>query len=304
MGFRLHETAGRSGANPALTKASSLANFDQQHLHARTVTGATRLYFSPNSHQRANPPQYGRDTERPGGTGCGPYLQPAIKKVPQMEMRKFMKAVFALIVIYVGTFLVAIQGASNTSVEASEQNGAQASAAIDPVKEKEIRSLLELVGARDAIQDAASSATEQYRQKMLETSANNKRAQALTNAYLAEFQKKFDADTVSNQLVGIYDKRFTEDEIKDLLEFYGSPLGQKVAAEMPKITREAQLATRAASTQAARLAWQELRAEYPNAGENLRALDTRRRNPNANTPAQPLIQPSGTQQALGDSQQP
>ncbi|HMH80583.1 MAG TPA: hypothetical protein VK514_10190, partial [Candidatus Acidoferrum sp.] len=65
-----------------------------------------------------------------------------------------MKAVLALIVIYVGTFLVAIQGASNTSVEASAQNGAQASAAIDPVKEKEIRSLLELIGARDGIQDA------------------------------------------------------------------------------------------------------------------------------------------------------
>ncbi len=167
-----------------------------------------------------------------------------------------MKAVLALIVIYVGTFLVAIQGASNTAVEASEQNNAQASAAIDPVKEKEIRSLLELIGARDAIQDAASSATEQYRQKMLETSANNDRAQVLTNAYLAEFQKKFDADAVTNQLVGIYDKHFMEDEIKDLLEFYGSPLGQKVAAEMPKITREAQLATRTASTQAARLAWQ------------------------------------------------
>jgi len=110
---------------------------------------------------------------------------------------------------------------------------------IDPVKAKEIRSLLELIGARDAIQDAASSATEQYRQKMLETSANNDRAQVLTNAYLAEFQKKFDADAVTNQLVGIYDKHFTEDEIKDLLEFYGSPLGQKVAAEVPKISREA-----------------------------------------------------------------
>ena len=215
-----------------------------------------------------------------------------------------MKAVLALIVIYVGTFLVAIQGASNTSVEASEQNSAQASAAIDPVKEKEIRSLLELIGARDAIQEAAGSATEQYRQKMLEASANNDRAQVLTNAYLADFQKKFDADSVTNQLVGIYDKHFTEEEIKDLLEFYGSPLGQKVAAEMPKISREAQVATRAASAQAARLAWQDLRAEHPNAGENLRASNTRRRNGNANVPAQAQSQPTGTQQALGDSQQP
>jgi hypothetical protein len=214
-----------------------------------------------------------------------------------------MKAVLALIVIYVGTFLVAIQGASNSPVEASEQNGVQAGAAIDPVKEKEIRSLLELIGARDAIQDAASSATEQYRQKVMETAANNDRAQALTTAYLAEFQKKFDADAVTNQLVSIYDKHFREEEIKDLLEFYGSPLGQKFALEMPKISREAQQATRAASTQAAHLAWQELRTEHPNAGENFRSFNTRRRNPNANAPAvQP--QPSGTQQALGDSQQP
>jgi hypothetical protein len=217
---------------------------------------------------------------------------------------KVMKAVLALIVIYVGTFLVAIQGASNTSVEASEQERVQTGAAIDPVKEKEIRSLLELIGARDAIQEAASSATEQYRQKMLETSANNDRAQVLTSAYLAEFQKEFDAGSVTNQLVGIYDKHFTEDEIKDLLEFYGSPLGQKVAAEMPKISREAQVATRTASAQAARLAWQHFREEHPNAGENFRALNTRRRNPNLNAPVQPQSQPTGTQQALGDSQQP
>src|SRR5258708_34693876 len=191
-----------------------------------------------------------------------------------MEMRKFMKAVLALIVIYVGTFLVAIQGASNTSVEASVQNSAQASASIDPVKEKESRSLLNLIGSRDAIQDGAGWATEQYRQKMLETAANNDRAQVLTNAYLAEFQKKFDAEYVTNQLAGIYDKHFTEDEIKDLLEFYGSPLGQKVAAEMPTITREAQLATRTASTQAARLACQDLRPEYPNPGENFPPFNT------------------------------
>jgi uncharacterized protein len=214
-----------------------------------------------------------------------------------------MKAVLALIVIYVGTFLVAIQGASNTSVEASEQNGMQTGASIDPVKEKEIRSLLELVGARDAIQDAASAATEQYRQRVLETSANDDRAQALTSAYKAEFQKKFDPDAVTTQLVGIYDKHFTEDEIKDLLEFYGSPLGQKAAVEMPKISREVQMTVRTASGQAARQAWQEVHAQYQNAGENnARPFTGRRRNANANVQGQP--QPAATQQAQADSLQP
>jgi hypothetical protein len=211
-----------------------------------------------------------------------------------------MKAVLALILIYIGTFLVAIQGASNTSVEASEQGGMQASPSIDPAKEKDIRSLLELVGARDTIQDSASAATDQYREKVIGTAANSDRAQAFTNAYLAEFQKKFDTDAVAGQLVGIYDKHFTDDEIKGLLEFYGSPLGQKVAAEMPKIGREAQMTSRTASNQAARLAWQDLRAEYPSAGESPRGSTTRRRNSGLRVQSQP----AGTEQALADSQQP
>jgi uncharacterized protein len=222
-----------------------------------------------------------------------------------------MKAVLALILIYIGTFLVAIQGASNSSVEASGQGGTQAGRVIDPAKEKDIRSLLELVGARDTVQESANLATEQYRQKVVETSANNDRAQAFTNAFLSEFQKRFDADAVTGQLVGIYDKHFTDDEIRALLEFYGSPLGQKVAAEMPKITREAQQTSRAASSQAARLAWQDLRAEYPSAGENARVRaplgarqavepGARRRAAVRNTQSQP----AGTEQALGDSEQP
>jgi len=214
-----------------------------------------------------------------------------------------MKAVLALIVIYVGTFLIAIQGASNSPVEAARQSSAKTtlSKSIDPAKEADIRSLLELVGAKDAIQDAASNATEQYRQKVIETSVNNDRAQAFVNNYLADFQKKFDANAVHQELVGIYDQHFTEEDIKGLLEFYGSPLGQKVAAELPKINREIQFATRTASNQAARRAWQDLRAEYPNAGEGARPLAARRR---LNASAQQQTPPAANTQVSADSSQP
>jgi hypothetical protein len=217
-----------------------------------------------------------------------------------------MKAVLALILIYVGTFLVAIQGASNSSVEASEQSAAPGTKSIDPAKEADIRSLLELVGARDSVQDAASTATEQYRQKVVDASANNDRAQAFVNAYLTEFQKKFDANAVNEQLVEIYDRHFTDEEIKGLLEFYGSPLGQKVAAELPKISREVQFATRSASNQAARQAWQDLRREGALRGaqqENSTSA-ARRRGMNANAQSQPQPQPAANQQAAVDSQQP
>jgi len=181
-----------------------------------------------------------------------------------------MKAALALIVIYIGTFLVAIQGASNTPVEASEQNAAD-TRALDPAKEAEIRSLLELVGAKDSIEDAAGEA---YRQKAPEGASD--RAQASTAAYLADFRKRFDSGAVNEQMVQIYGRHFSQEEIRGLLEFYGSPLGQKVAAEMPKIGREVQSAARAAGKEAARQAWQNLRAEASRPAESPRPGSARR----------------------------
>jgi hypothetical protein len=189
-----------------------------------------------------------------------------------------MKAVLALIIIYVGTFLIAIQGATQNPVQAAPQNAAspQDNAApssinsVDPAKEADIRSLMELVGARDAVQDGANSAIEQSREKLIATLPKNGKGQAFVTAFAASYEKKFNVDQVTEQLVGIYDKHFSEDEIKGLLQFYGSPLGQKVAAEMPKITREMQAATRAASTRAAKEALAEVKQQNPEVGQSAR----------------------------------
>jgi hypothetical protein len=189
-----------------------------------------------------------------------------------------MKAILALIVVYIGTFFVLIQGVSQNPVQAAEQNaraeqdkaaGAQANP-IDPATEADIRSLMELVGARDLVQDGANAAIEQSREKILATVPNNDKGQAFVNAFAASYQKRFDVDQVTDQLVGVYDKHFSEDEIKGLLQFYGSPLGQKVAAEMPKISREIQAATRSASSKAAKEALAELKQQNPEIGQSAR----------------------------------
>jgi hypothetical protein len=188
-----------------------------------------------------------------------------------------MKAVLALVLIYIGTFFLVIQGASQNSVQASRQgaNPAQGNAtprladsSMDPAKEADIRSLMELVGARDLVQDGANAAIEQSREKLLATVPNNDKGQAFVNAFAASYQKKFDVDQVTNQLVLSYDRHFTDDEIKGLLQFYGSPLGQKVAAEMPKINRETQAAIRVANTKAAKDALAELKQQNPEIGQS------------------------------------
>jgi len=99
---------------------------------------------------------------------------------------------------------------------------------------------------------------------------DNEKGQAFVNAFADAYQKKFDVDQVTNQLVTVYDQHFTHDEIKGLLQFYGSPLGQKVAAEMPQVTRDIQARSRAAAGKAAKEALQALKEENPEIGRSAR----------------------------------
>lgn len=186
-----------------------------------------------------------------------------------------MKALVALIVIYIGTFFLVIQGSSQNSTQASTSSSqsnasAQSNSNIDRVKEADIRSLMELVGARDMVQDGADNAIQQSREKLLATVPNNQKGQAFVNAFATSYEKKFDTDQVAEQLVGIYDKHFTDDEIRGLLQFYGSPLGQKLAAEMPRINREIQGTVRTTSGRAAREALAEVKQRYPEMGQSAR----------------------------------
>jgi hypothetical protein len=85
-------------------------------------------------------------------------------------------------------------------------------------------------------------------------------------SFVNNYQKKYDTDQVSEQLVGIYDKHYSEEEIKGLLQFYGSPLGQRVAAEMPRISQEIQTVARAEGKKAATESLLAVKAQAPNAG--------------------------------------
>lgn len=188
-----------------------------------------------------------------------------------------MKAVLALIVIYVGTFFFVIQGASQNPVQAAPQNAKTVQDnsspqvnSIDPARDTDIRSLMELLGVRDALQENTAKSTEQYRDALLASVPDNDRGQAFINAFMDAYQKKFNPDDVTSELVAVYDKHFTEDEIKGLLQFYGSPLGQKYAAEMPKVYAEANAAGRAVSLRVARDVIQDLRKQFPGVGAQAR----------------------------------
>jgi uncharacterized protein len=170
-------------------------------------------------------------------------------------MKGSMKAALALIVIYIAAFIVATQGGSQNPVQASA-SGANISAtskSMDPEKEADLRSLLQYLGAKDQLQSVASESAAQYREKLnasVKNVADNSKRQELVTVASGSFQKNFDQQRALQQIAAIYDKHFTDDEIKGLLDFYSSPLGQKFAAESTKINKEI-LAVQASATNSA-----------------------------------------------------
>ncbi len=57
-------------------------------------------------------------------------------------------------------------------------------------------------------------------------------------AFITEESTTMVQNMINEDMVGLYDKHFTEAEIKDFIAFYQSPSGQKFLTETPALTGE------------------------------------------------------------------
>ncbi len=56
--------------------------------------------------------------------------------------------------------------------------------------------------------------------------------------YWLEFLEEADLNNLTELLIPVFDRQFSHDEIKELLIFYESPIGQKVTRMLPNMTVE------------------------------------------------------------------
>jgi hypothetical protein len=139
----------------------------------------------------------------------------------------------------------------------------QPSSALDPQKEARIRELMEVTGAKDLGQQLIEAGMEQFRSSVQDSQPNNPRAKQFVDAFVARFQKHFDSDSLTERVIPIYDKYLTADDLQGLLDYYHSPLGQRMLKALPEVTRESQAAGFALGQKAAQETMEELKADFP-----------------------------------------
>src|SRR5882762_11425789 len=143
------------------------------------------------------------------------------------------------------------------------KSSTQAPANINSQKAASIRELMEVTGAKNLGQQLIEAGMEQFRGSVQDSQPNNPRAKQFADAFVARFQKHFDPDSLTERVIPIYDKYLTTDDLKGLLDYYHSPLGQRMLKALPEVTRESQATGFALGQKAAQETMEELKADFP-----------------------------------------
>lgn len=98
--------------------------------------------------------------------------------------------------------------------------------------------LMELFNTEKVMVDTAKAAFSPFLKQMKDTGLSDEAIEEISEAADVYFgQVASDAD-LKKELIGLYEKEFTEEELNGLLEFYQTPLGQKTLQRLPQLMQQ------------------------------------------------------------------
>jgi hypothetical protein len=113
---------------------------------------------------------------------------------------------------------------------------------IDPTKVADIRHLLEVTGAKALGAQAEAQMMAQMREQMKSDMArlfpDGDRSQKFMDSFFQRFQSRFNMDALTEQLISVYDKYFTDEDIRSLTHFYETAVGQRALKAMPLVMHD------------------------------------------------------------------
>jgi len=142
---------------------------------------------------------------------------------------------------------------------------------IDPAKEADIRRLLDLVGTKGLVVQTMDSMSRSIKPLLTNSLPPGEYREKLVDLFFGKFSSKADVQHLLDLAVPIYDKNFSHQEIRSLIEFYQTPLGQKAIATVPKVSAEMQEQGRKWGEDLGRQCMMEVLSEHPELADALNA---------------------------------
>jgi uncharacterized protein len=140
------------------------------------------------------------------------------------------------LVLAIGATLLA-----GVSALAQQSGGSTAAAGsgINPAKEATIRKLLELTGAKKN-ELAFGEQLTAYLKNMLEKNLPpTEHKDQISNSLITKVNARLTSDEFINRLIPVYDREFSQDDLKGIISFYESPAGHKFLESSGRVSNEA-----------------------------------------------------------------
>jgi uncharacterized protein len=141
---------------------------------------------------------------------------------------------------------------------------------VDPATEADIRELMDLAGTKATVTRMMNNMEESMRPLLLRAFPPGEYREKLVQLFFDKFHTKVNAEAVVDITIPIYAQYLTDDEVKQLIQFYHTPLGQKWISVQPKMQEELQPKARAWGEQMGREALMEVLQEHPELAEQLK----------------------------------
>jgi hypothetical protein len=172
--------------------------------------------------------------------------------------------------------LCSAQEPSPTADSNSDQSVAAAARAnkqpkIDPAKEADIRRLLRVMGAENTITRAMADMETNIRPLLTSSFPAGEYRDRLIQLFFEKFHSKIDLQEMLDLAIPVYDKYLSDADIKGLIEFYSTPLGQKMIKALPNIMTESGEKGRQWGEKIGRESMIEVLQEHPDLQEALQA---------------------------------
>ena len=135
--------------------------------------------------------------------------------------------------------------------------------AVDPAKEKDIRRLFEVAGTKDLMASIMTGMEQNIRPLLENALPPGDYREKLIDAFMAKFRSKMALAQLLDLAVPLYDQNYSDAEIKSLIAFYETPLGQKVVRVSPAMTSEMMERGQKLGEDLGRASMLEVLAEHP-----------------------------------------
>ena len=135
--------------------------------------------------------------------------------------------------------------------------------AISPAQEADLRELLKLTGATDALAAQLSQMADHLKPLVESSIPPGPRRHEIAEAFTRKFRARANSESMTELMIPVFAKYLSDDDVKSLIRFYRTPAGQRLLKVMPEMMKESGEAGREWGTKVATDVVEEMAKEYP-----------------------------------------